>query len=393
MALGSTNITISDIKDELGEDTYVLSELCTSPNVNMFSKFKPVASEGTTDWWRGSDGFYSLTIPSITDPDDVDTTTWTYNPPTGGSSSPYKMGHFRLYLHEATPPLTLGADTGETINLFSTSSITFVPTGISLSSDDDEASGISLDDISNFSDYYLACQVTNESGTEVIGTSTTQGSGGTITINFNTLPFSQSVWQDQTLTFRFFLSDTYKAFSDSAVSATYYALYREDGVYDTVHTRVIDEYNTIDADFTSVRTSYYTEWQDIVSIIVSGDDTAGTIYNSGQCEFLIDFSSEDGEDHTISGTAWDIEVNPTFPGDSWSGNLNAYMYNTSGTQITTLTVDGTTGAQAIIKGYFMLYDSSGTAITPTSGTQYTSTIKITYNGTTVGSVVAIFYAQ
>lgn len=41
MALPNTNLTISDVKNELGATTNVLSALCTHADLNMFSYEKP----------------------------------------------------------------------------------------------------------------------------------------------------------------------------------------------------------------------------------------------------------------------------------------------------------------------------------------------------------------
>src|SRR5690554_7998 len=98
MALPTTNITTTIVRNELGVDTNNVGELCVHSNVNMWSKRKPVRdsrlSIPVNEVGRGSAQNYGLNIPGYQGDDDLITT---YERPTGGSSSPYRLGDFRGY--------------------------------------------------------------------------------------------------------------------------------------------------------------------------------------------------------------------------------------------------------------------------------------------------------
>ena len=86
MALVTTNISISIVKAILSNSSTNLSVLATDSSINKWSRYKPVRGSFPTS----SNGNYGLNIP----------TNWNYNAPTGGTSSPYRLGDFRGYEHD-----------------------------------------------------------------------------------------------------------------------------------------------------------------------------------------------------------------------------------------------------------------------------------------------------
>jgi hypothetical protein len=58
MALGTVNITMTAIRDSLGESTLRLSELCLSTLINKWSKYKPVGGVFPQSIW----GTYGLSL-------------------------------------------------------------------------------------------------------------------------------------------------------------------------------------------------------------------------------------------------------------------------------------------------------------------------------------------
>jgi len=90
MALGTVNITMTAIRDSLGESTLRLSELCLSTLINKWSKYKPVGGVFPQSIW----GTYGLSL--------IDSS-WSYLRPRGNTySEPYRMGDFRGYEHDKT---------------------------------------------------------------------------------------------------------------------------------------------------------------------------------------------------------------------------------------------------------------------------------------------------
>lgn len=108
MALPTTNITTTIVRNELGAATNNVGQLCTHPNINMWSKRKPVRdsrlSIPVNEVGRGSAQDYGLNIPAYQGDDSLLTT---YVRPTGGSMSPYRLGDFRGYEHNAGIPVII----------------------------------------------------------------------------------------------------------------------------------------------------------------------------------------------------------------------------------------------------------------------------------------------
>lgn len=106
MALPNSNISVAMVKAELGASTNDVGQLCIHPNINKWSKNKPISSNkltGLTSADRlGSD--YGLVPPTTqTNYTPVYSQNWIYNIPTGGVNSPYRLGDFIGYEHLATP--------------------------------------------------------------------------------------------------------------------------------------------------------------------------------------------------------------------------------------------------------------------------------------------------
>lgn len=109
MSIPTTNITTSMVAQALGVGSHSVRELCTSNQINLFAKYKPVplysnTTTGINDWWKnGNCGISYPTYSTIADLKAAYNSTilWSHNHPTGGSSSPYRLGDFRGYNHQA----------------------------------------------------------------------------------------------------------------------------------------------------------------------------------------------------------------------------------------------------------------------------------------------------
>lgn len=115
-ALPNTGISMSMVCRATGTYTSYLSNLCKSPNVNVWSKWKPVSLAKTA-------GLTAADLASVNYGFQIDsshntlfTTDWTtilnaaknsdgyyYKRPYGTSASPYRLGDYRQYLPEAEP--------------------------------------------------------------------------------------------------------------------------------------------------------------------------------------------------------------------------------------------------------------------------------------------------
>ena len=152
--LPNTNLTTTLIGNELGVSSHNVRELCTSSSINKWSKWKPIIYKTTgvgitknniIEAKAGlSPSAQLTTLKSAITPNGIENPVnktvaevvsqikpYTYNRPTGGVNSPYRMGDFRNYDHVTTPP-----DSGaQNLNVYLNDFDKFVSTGQTSKSD------------------------------------------------------------------------------------------------------------------------------------------------------------------------------------------------------------------------------------------------------------------
>lgn len=124
MALSNNKITapvsVDDVADCLGMTrSSTLADLCTSSKINVWAKYKPTDYNAAfpDNWSKGKDGNYGLNITV-----DNRVSSWNalvaeyskanngysniYKRPSGGATSPYRLGDFRGYNHKAKPEIS-----------------------------------------------------------------------------------------------------------------------------------------------------------------------------------------------------------------------------------------------------------------------------------------------
>ena len=169
MALGTTNITTTLVGQTIGVASRDVGTLCSSPLINKWSKYKPViypviSTTGITNWWKAVGGNCGLSIPMYLSIDSLVTAitngvAWDYNRPTGGSSSPYRLGDFRGYNHNAKIPF----------DSFYVSSIAYnnsvdSTVGAAMSISLGEEYNLAITDINRIKDWYFGCYMVKSSG-------------------------------------------------------------------------------------------------------------------------------------------------------------------------------------------------------------------------------------
>lgn len=114
-------VSIDDVKTALGVSTNDVAALCTSSAINMFSRNKPVSyakAFDITDAERKSVAHGISPTSKTASKLDGDTIkavaqlNWNYTKPSGGSNSPYRLGDFKGYYHNAVPTLQCVYGTG-----------------------------------------------------------------------------------------------------------------------------------------------------------------------------------------------------------------------------------------------------------------------------------------
>lgn len=152
--LTRTNISTTLVANEIRSSSRDVGVLCTSPNINMWSKWKPINANCTTltDQILISHN-YGITAPSVSSTIDAALTkVWSYDRPKGGATSPYRLGDFRGYDHTAPPPVTQQQD----ITWYTTVQPTIT---LELQSGAESAAGIQVEDLVALNGYYLAVGV------------------------------------------------------------------------------------------------------------------------------------------------------------------------------------------------------------------------------------------
>ena len=124
MALPDSNISTTLVGNTLGSGSRDVGTLCTHPNVNKWSKWKPIRSsklEGITlsDLVAVNYGLNIVqygSVTSVVSAYGINGGLWAYLMPRGGAvDEPYRIGDFRNYDHSA-PPFVGSAAVTRTVN-------------------------------------------------------------------------------------------------------------------------------------------------------------------------------------------------------------------------------------------------------------------------------------
>lgn len=107
-------VSIEDVKTVLGESSNDLATLCKSSKINMWAKYKPTIHPSLfpDDWYKAADGNYGFNIKIenakhnwkdlVAEYSKLNNGYGNfYNHPTGGANSPYRLGDFCGYFHNA----------------------------------------------------------------------------------------------------------------------------------------------------------------------------------------------------------------------------------------------------------------------------------------------------
>lgn len=189
MALANNKITapvsVDDVKSLLGESSNDLATLCKSSKINVWAKYKPTVypSPFPDDWYKAKDGNYGLNITV-----DNRVSSWSalvaeyskanngysniYNRPSGGATSPYRLGDFRGYNHKAKPEIS---DYLAATNYMEDSQISLSVAYNVVTADGDQ---VSYNDIEVYKGLYFGYVITDISGKtlKLIATASTTSS-------------------------------------------------------------------------------------------------------------------------------------------------------------------------------------------------------------------------
>jgi hypothetical protein len=124
--LGTANISIMDVRNILGFPSTDLGTLCTCNNINPWSKWKPIhcANTLTLNNELLKRNKYGIEILEANNPGMLvnlikqnGNLGYKYNKPWGGAFSPYRLGDFRNYYHNALLPVSAFYDDGDEVHV------------------------------------------------------------------------------------------------------------------------------------------------------------------------------------------------------------------------------------------------------------------------------------
>lgn len=202
----TSGVTMATVRDTLASyggtvSNNLSSFFTTSAKINMWSKHKPVIlakdfcqdiSAGMSDynatWWQGSNGMCGLTpkrlasYRNVPDYMDGENNGWVYALPSGGSSSPQRLGDFAGYNPDAYPLIDgFAANTSTIITGTPGKTVSFYCRA-HFGSDYYQ---LSFADFPEFKNYYFGVYLTAGSQSRRATCSSTLGEGGS-EVTFNT---------------------------------------------------------------------------------------------------------------------------------------------------------------------------------------------------------------
>ena len=193
MALANGKITapvsVDDVKSVLGESSNDLAALCKSSKINVWAKYKPTVfpSPFPDDWYKAKDGNFGLNITVdnaksnwkdlVAEYSKVNNGYITlYTKPIGGASSPYRLGDFRGYFHNANPEVR--DYLGKNVFIRESDNNQILTEYNAISADGDQ---VSYFDFAAFKDKYFGYIITDKSKS-TLQLITTASSVGTFTV-------------------------------------------------------------------------------------------------------------------------------------------------------------------------------------------------------------------
>lgn len=194
MSLSNNKITapvsVDDVADCLGINrSSTLADLCTSSKINVWAKYKPTVfpSPFPDDWYKAKDGNFGLNITVdnaksnwkdlVAEYSKVNNGYITlYNKPIGGASSPYRLGDFRGYFHNANPEVR--DYLGKNVFIRESDNNQILTEYNAISADGDQ---VSYFDFAAFKDKYFGYIITDKSKS-TLQLITTASSVGTFTV-------------------------------------------------------------------------------------------------------------------------------------------------------------------------------------------------------------------
>lgn len=384
MALGTTGISTTLVANTIGVGSNDVGTLCTSNKINAWSKWKPVSYQtmGSLTLDQLKETNYGLTTTPVTNPDNL--TEWLYTHPSGGSSSPYRLGDFRNYNHVATAVFSpvpdidvnkLDTDTCRVDFMFNVGG-------------SDTLLGLSDFIGTTIGSLYIAV-ILNDGTTNYIKTSSVNIDNGAAYIEF---PIKTGYFAD----FIGALSAKVVLCTSQITSLTSLSSVTGNTYYPFLVSKVSDAAFIINVRDSIALTMYATKISTSPTILSASIQTYITTpanpdafyFGTSYGEMYLTISATNNSSNDVSiGNHFALEAMPSIVGTFSSGIINCQLYDSAGAAINSLIVPANSSTTFKIGSPNILFMNNGLASTPTEVKQIQSFIMPYYNGDSVNIAI------
>ncbi len=325
MALPNSNISTTLVGQTLGTSSRDVGTLCTHPNINKWSKWKPVRLNkvtGLVSQDLSDINFGILPVVPMFDWELALSLNWEYGRPRGGDnnpSEPFRLGDFRNYEHAASDPVSIPSSISHNLLLNNTLRIraNVIESGVL-------EHQIGIHNLpTSISLYYLAVILKVGDSDYYIKSSQNRmdsGTGGNIDIVIQTPLNSVGT------------GEMFFVVVDRVISYRLVSNIEEGTLFLPIpgdvsaRTLILDEYLPVDITVTKISNTYNSSYEDIENY--EGTQPPWFLSNDGNIYFEINVYNPNEEDFIQRSSNFKMTI-----GRSFSGNPNVtdtcYVYDES----------------------------------------------------------------
>ena len=373
MALPDSNISVSMVRDELGAATNDVGQLCIHPNINKWSKWKPVRFNSVSPITQAQLASINFGITPPTPSNDytaVMDTKWGYSKPTGGLSSPYRLSDFRNYNKTAEPIAYVQEELYIDKSIITSREISLL---VNISGTDFL---IGLNDfIGDVGAYYYGAVIEERHNRYIITSDKTLANGGfSFTLDFTQAPFNL-LWEDYTIRHLLISRPSTTIQTLGSFGAAYYmSIPTADGdVNFTNMTVSTTPSNEIDMSFThvGVNQSANLPISNYQSINGASLQTSGALYLKAQLK-------NNSASTKVFQYPNEIRISPTFFGDTYRGTVQIYYQGVLQT-LTQIEVPPSSTIELVMGNINLINRQNNIVTTPPTGVESFSVVNLYRN--------------
>lgn len=350
MALPNTNISVAMVKAELGAATNDVGQLCIHPNINKWSKWKPVRHNSITPITEAQlqSTNYGIVLPTpSSDIIEASSKDYTYNKPRGGAfNEPYRLEDFRNYNHKGGAPAK-GA--GDILIYTATSSNFNIGIPFNLSGSDEL---IGIEELNTIKDCYFGMAILQFGSTvEYWRTSADKIKDGGGYVNWRSTepPFTSGIPMGEP--YIFFASTEKYAFGDTEPVSTFYPLpflTPEESTGTIVIRSGVGQVSWIANKISNFPATGYVDVSDYLFVLGGNNQYFSIQPGSGTGGFYIEFTVTNGGSNAVQYVVTDFRssLTPTFANtsDDSTGFDVMIVYRRDDSTITPITTSFTVAA-------------------------------------------------